>query len=167
MVQISFCFLTSIGYTRLKSEPCIWVYFDSSGKPRSVISGHVDDFLFGGDPQDTLHNDLMKKIQDKFSWGTWEEPPFVQCGVRIKQLEDFSFELDQSDFIENLRPIYLSHDRLRKLDAPTSEQEKTQLRAILGSLSWLCGQTDFQHSSDVGFLIFFKHLKVRFRISSK
>lgn len=146
-------FLTSIGYTRLKSEPCIWVYFDSMGTPRSVISGHVDDFLFGGDPQDDLHNSLMGKIQQKFSWGTWENPPFIQCGVRIKQLEDCSFELDQDDFIDELHPIQLSHDRVRKHDDPTNDREKTQLRAVLGSLSWLCGQTDFQHSSDVGFLI--------------
>ena len=146
-------FLVSIGYTRLKSEPCIWVYFDSEHKPRSIISGHVDDFLFGGTPNDELHERFMKQIQQKFSWGTWENTPFVQCGVRVSQDEKFGFHLEQHDFIQGLRPIYLSNERMRKHDDFTTDAEKTQLRAVLGSLSWLCGQTDYVHSADVGFLI--------------
>ena len=35
----------------------------------------------------------------------------------------------------------------------TTESEKTQLRAVLGSFSWRSGQTDYVHSSDVGLLI--------------
>lgn len=146
-------FLESLGYVRLKSEPCVWVYFDKSGKPRSIISGHVDDFLFGGSPHDEVHLKLMAAIQAKFAWGQWENTPFVQCGVRVTQHEDFGFELEQSDFINSLKPIFLSRDRERMRDSSTTDSEKTQLRAVLGSLSWLCGQTDYMHSSDVGFLI--------------
>ena len=48
-------FLESLGYARLMSEPCIWVYFDQTQQPRSIISGHVDDFLFGGAAHDEVH----------------------------------------------------------------------------------------------------------------
>ena len=146
-------FLASIGYVRMKSEPCMWVYFDEHGKPRSIISGHVDDFLFGGSHNDELHHKLMGKIQAKFSWGQWENTPFTQCGVRVHQREDYGFDLEQKEFIENLKPIFISRDRERMRDSATTDTEKTQMRAILGSLSWLCGQTDYVHSSDVGFLI--------------
>eukprot|EP00435_Cladocopium_sp_Y103_P018219 s2415_g4.t1 len=146
-------FLESLGYTRLKSEPCIWVYFDADNKPRSIISGHVDDFLFGGASHDEVHLKLMAAIQAKFAWGQWENTPFVQCGVRVSQREDFGFDLEQCDFVNNLKPIFLSRDRERMRSSSTTDSEKTQLRAVLGSLSWLCGQTDFVHSSDVGFLI--------------
>ena len=146
-------FLVSLGYTRLKSEPCVWVYFNSEGKACSIISGHVDDFLFGGNWNDPTHLKLMGEIQNKFAWGAWESTPFVQCGVKVVQHEDFGFTLDQSEFVNDLKTIYINRDRSRKRDAPTTDSEKTQLRAVLGSLSWLCGQTDFTHSVDVGFLI--------------
>ena len=146
-------FLASIGYVRMKSEPCIWVYYDEHQQPRSIISGHVDDFLFGGSSNDEVHLKLMAAIQSKFSWGQWENTPFVQCGVKVQQREDYGFELSQQEFVDNLKPIYLSRDRERMRNSPTTDQEKTQLRAVLGSLSWLCGQTDFVHSADVGFLI--------------
>ena len=146
-------FLVSLGYTRLKSEPCIWAYFNEVGKACSIISGHVDDFLFGGNWNDPTHLRLMGEIQKKFAWGTWESTPFVQCGVKVVQNEDFGFTLDQNEFINDLKTIYINRDRSRKRETPTTDVEKTQLRAVLGSLSWLCGQTDFRHSSDVGFLI--------------
>ena len=146
-------FLSSIGFTRLRTEPCIWVYFDEHDTPRSIISGHVDDFLFGGSDDDPLHHELMAKIREKFNWGTWENTPFVQCGVRVTQHEDFGFTLDQDDFVKNISKIHLSRDRERQRDAATTDGEKTQMRAVLGSLSWVCGQVDFLHSVDVGFLI--------------
>ena len=146
-------FLSSIGYTRMRTEPCIWVYFDETGKPRSIISGHVDDFLFGGSPFDNLHCELMAKIQRKFNWGTWEQTPFIQCGVRITQHEDFGFTLDQEEFCSTLSKINISRDRERQRQSSTTDSEKSQMRAVLGSLSWLCGQVDFLHSADVGFMI--------------
>lgn len=146
-------FLVSLGYTRLKSEPCMWAYFDTEGKVCSIISGHVDDFLFGGDWNNNIHLKLMGEIQQKFARGAWESTPFVQCGVRVIQQDNFGFTLDQEEFIGDLKPIYINRDRGRKRDLPTTDAEKSQLRALLGSLSWLCNQTDFTHSVDVGFLI--------------
>eukprot|EP00435_Cladocopium_sp_Y103_P024799 s621_g6.t1 len=146
-------FLASIGYVRMKSEPCMWVYYDEKLQPRSVISGHVDEFLFGGSPNDEVHLKLMAAIQAKFSWGQWENTPFVQCGVKVHQREDYGFDLSQQEFVDSLKPIFLSKDRDRMRSDSTTDHEKTQLRAVLGSLSWLCGQTDFVHSADVGFLI--------------
>ena len=136
-------FLASLGYTRLKGDPCVWVYHDSEGKVRSCICAHVDDFLFGGAPGDQLHSDLMSKIKNHFSWGSWEQSSFVQCGVRVTQHEDFSITLDQKEFVGDIQEIHLSRDRARQNDAVTSEHERHQLRAVLGSLSWYTGQTGF------------------------
>ena len=88
-----------------------------------------------------------------FSWGAWEEKEFVQCGIRIRQLDDFSFEIDQQKSIDELTEIHLTRDRTRMPDAVTSNHEESELRALLGSMSWICGQTDFLHSLDVNFLI--------------
>lgn len=61
--------------------------------------------------------------------------------------------MDQFEFVDSLQTIHWNRDRERKSDSPTTDTEKTQMRAVLGSLSWLCNQTEFLFSSDVGFLI--------------
>ena len=146
-------FLASVGYNRLKGDPCVWVFHDSSGTLRSCICAHVDDFLFGGSPGDTIHAELMNKIRSHFSWGSWETSSFTQCGVRITQHADFSITLDQEEFVSDIQEIKISRDRARHLSQETSDFEKHQLRAVLGSLSWFTGQTGFPYSSDVGILL--------------
>ena len=38
--------LAELGYQRLVTEPCCWIYKDEGGVIRSIIYGHVDDFVF-------------------------------------------------------------------------------------------------------------------------
>ena len=146
-------YLQGLGYTRMKGDPCVWVYHDSSGVLRSCICAHVDDFLFGGAPGDKVHDHLMEQIKQHFSWGSWESSSFTQCGVTVTQHSDFSITLDQQEFVSDLQEIKLSRDRSRQVTAETSDYEKHQLRAVLGALSWFTGQTGFQFSSDVGILL--------------
>ena len=146
-------FLSSLGYVRLKTEPCCWIYKDTNGVVRSLIHGHVDDFLFAGDKECEIHKNLMDQIKKKFSWGTWESDDFIQCGVRIRQHADGSMDLDQEKSITELEEIHISRDRARQGEAETTLHEKSALRALLGSLSWICGQTMFLYSVDVNFLI--------------
>ena len=146
-------YLSSIGYCRLRGDPCIWCYHDTDGILRSIICAHVDDFLFGGAPGDQLHASLMNKIREHFSWGSWEASTFTQCGVRIQQHADFHITLDQTEYVADIQEIRMSRDRERSKDASLTEHEKHQLRAVLGSLSWYTGQTGFQYAADVGILL--------------
>ena len=146
-------FLQQLGYKRLKTEPCCWIYQDAEGHIKSMIHGHVDDFMFAGAPGCSTHEGLMAQLRQKFAWGTWEENEFTQRGLRIRQLQDFSFELDQQKSIDELEEIHISRDRSRTPEAPTTDLEKRELRALLGSMSWICGQTCFMYSVDVNFLI--------------
>ena len=146
-------YLEEVGYQKLWTEPCCWIWVDQEGVVRSIIHGHVDDFMFGGRDNDEIHANLMHNIQQKFQWGTWETNQFIQCGVHVQQQEDFSIELQQTKFIEELEEIHVSRERSRSEELPTTEDEKRALRGVLGSLSWLCGQTCFLFSVDVNFLI--------------
>ena len=134
-------------------EPCCWVYVDPSGAVKSIIHGHVDDFMFGGDAKCEVHRHLMEKIQRRYNWSTWEEKEFTQCGIHVRQHEDFSIDMDQQKSVDELEEIHISRDRARQSGSITNEAEKSSLRAVLGSLSWICGQTHFLHSVDVNFLI--------------
>ena len=146
-------YLGSIGYRRLRGDPCIWCYHDSTGTLRSIICAHVDDFLFGGAPGDQTHASLMSKIKEHFSWGSWESSTFTQCGVRIQQHADFHITLDQAEYVTDIQEVKMSRDRERNKEAPMTDYEKHQLRAVLGSLSWYTGQTGFQYAADVGILL--------------
>ena len=146
-------FLQEIGYTKLQSEPCCWIWIDSHGQVVSAIHGHVDDFLFAGKEGCPQHAELMRKVKAKYRWGEWQSGSFIQCGIQVRQKEDFSIELDQTTFIEDLEEIHLSRDRSRCTDLDTTEGEKSAMRGLLGSLSWLCGQTCFLYAVDVNMLI--------------
>ena len=146
-------FLAELGYHRLVTEPCCWIYLDDEGQVCSIIHGHVDDFMFGGAEFCPIHSGLMKKIMAKYKWGEFEQREFIQCGVKVRQDGQYNIHLSQEQFIEELSEIDMSRDRQRRTDLPTTDAEKSQLRGVLGSLSWLCGQTCFQFSVDVNFLI--------------
>ena len=53
-------FLHSIGYRQLRSDPCAWVYKDQE-RVVSIVSGHVDDFLFTGRDNDPIWELLNKE----------------------------------------------------------------------------------------------------------
>ena len=144
--------LVELGYQRLVTEPCCWIFKGPDGKIRSIIYGHVDDFVFGGDDKCAIHQQLMERIRGLFTWGTWERDEFIQCGVAIRQKEDGTIMMSQPEFADGVEEISLTRDRAKTPEALTTDREKSWLRGTLGSLAWLCGQTCFMYSAGVNFL---------------
>ncbi|CAE7378923.1 RE1, partial [Symbiodinium pilosum] len=142
-------FLSSIGYHQLRSDPCTRIYTEGS-KVISLISGHVDDFLFTGREDCATWNLLREQIQKQFEWQEWEKDNFTQCGVRVQRQPDGGFQLDQRHYVEAIPAIPISRERRRQKHEVTSNQEKSQLRALLGALSWHVGQVGFKYSAHVG-----------------
>ena len=79
--------LAQLGYRRLQTEPCCWIYQDDSGTVRSMIHAHVDDFVFAGARDCKIHQHLMEQLKQVYNWGTWEYDSFEQCGILIRQDE--------------------------------------------------------------------------------
>ena len=145
-------YLSSLGLERAWSDPCLWLWRPQQ-QLRGMISGHVDDFLFGGSEQDKEWQLILQKIQNKFKWGDWESGEFTQCGVQIRQLEQ-GFELSQKQYVEDhIQEIPLCASRRKCRDAETSEREKTQLRAALGALSWHGQQVAPHIAAEVSLLL--------------
>ena len=94
--------LEDLGLERTWSDPCTWVW-RVQGRLRGIISGHVDDFLFGGSDQDQGWQDILAKIKQRFQWGDWEKDTegFVQCGVKVVKTSE-GYLLSQPQFIEAL-----------------------------------------------------------------
>ena len=113
----------------------------------------MDDFLFSGSDDDPILCTAVKAIQAEFKWGTWEEDTYVQCGVRVHQLPDFSFELSQASYVQELKYINLRAHRKKDRNAPTDDWEKSQLRTSLGGVSWHSQQLAPHFAADVGLLL--------------
>jgi hypothetical protein len=110
----------------------------------------VDDFLFAGKDNDSEWQAILKRIQEKFRWGDWEEGQFTQRGVQVKQVEE-GFELSQHQYLDNVMEIPVNASRKR--DRQAAITERTQLRALLGAVSWHAQQVAPQWSAGVSLLL--------------
>ena len=55
----------------------------------------------------------------------------------MKQEEDFSIKVSQKEYAESLECVRLSRERRRQREAPITEEERRNMRAVLGELNWL------------------------------
>ena len=135
-------FLKSLGFSQLKSDPCMWRY-KRAGETLALISGHVDDFLFTGieSPEWTA---LQEAIQQKFKWQEWECNDFVQCGVHVQSTPSGGFSLEQTKYLGDVQEIRIARERKKQVKEETTPEEKTELRGLLGALSWHANQVGYR-----------------------
>ena len=139
------------GLTRLWSDACAWVY-RKNGVITGIISGHVDDFLFSGNEQDSGWRTIIRNIKERFKWGDWDKDVFVQCGVQVTR-GDNHFKLSQPNYVAGIPEIALSSTRRKQEKDETTAQEKSQLRGLLGALSWHAQQVAPHISADVSLML--------------
>ena len=143
--------LQDLGLERSWSDACCWVW-RKGGQVRGMISGHVDDFLFSGKADDTEWQGILTSLRERFKWGDWDTNDFVQCGVRIRKVAE-GFELSQPRYLEDLREIPVSSGRRKDKGTDTTDREKSQLRTLLGGLSWHAQQVAPHLSAEVSLLL--------------
>jgi len=145
-------FFTKLRLQKCWSDAYYWVYV-VDGVTKEIISGHVDDFLFSGDETHEGWCTVLKCIQTEYKWGIGKKKMFTQYGIQVEQHEHFSFSLSQPKYVEDLKKINLRAFRKKDRSAPTEESEKTQLRALLGGVSWYAQQVTPNFSAEVGLLL--------------
>ena len=145
-------FFETLRLVKSWADPCCWLW-KPNGQLKGMIAGHVDDFLFAGPPECSAWRDLEKKIQEHYKWTEWESKSFVQCGVQIEEQHDGSFHLSQPNYLQGVSEINLTASRRREKNLPTTEREKSLLRAALGALSWHAQQVAPHLSAEVGLLL--------------
>ena len=149
--SVSECF-SRLQLQRCWSDPCCWVYV-VDGTTKGIISAHVDDFLFSGDENHPGWCAILEGIKKEYRWSDWEHGKFTQCGVQVEQLADFSFSLSQEKYVTDLKYINLRAQRKKDKHSETDPWEKTQLRALLGGISWHAQQVAPHFSAEVSFLL--------------
>ena len=116
-------------------------------------SSHVDDFMFGGSATDPRWGHIKKAITTRFKFGEWEKGKFTQCGVTIEQRSDFSFQLSQREFLDQVSEIYLTKQMFKNPEDKATADEQQQMRSVLGCLAWHAGQLAMEWSAPTGLLL--------------
>ncbi|CAK0890102.1 unnamed protein product, partial [Prorocentrum cordatum] len=133
----------------IQCESCVWAIRDSTQLVGMVIL-HVDDMMIAGDH---THAGFLKKrqeIQQAFEWTPWESRAFVQCGISIRENEDFTCSLAQDSYSLNVEPIKIR--RGRKPTDGVSDKERSDLRGRLGTVGWQPQQSVPWLSAEVSLL---------------
>ena len=95
------------------------------------VCGHVDDFMFAGDPQDERWKDVCKKIQERFRCGEWEKNNVVQCGVSIQRQDDGGFLLTQPEYVNQIDEVFMPKKRWQEMESPATASECQQMQSVL------------------------------------
>ena len=102
---------------------------------------HVDDCATAG--EGPKYEQALKHLQQNFEFRKWRDGLEGGDFCRASYSQDpLSLEIvmSQAKFIDKLRPMHFSKERLKNRDAPLNVEEISWLRAINGSLNWLATQ---------------------------
>ena len=139
--------MISLGGKISTVDPALFIWHNEESQPIGMIAIHVDDFLWSGNS--TFQTNVIMKIREFFSIGREEDKSFRYLGLNIEQNEDY-ITLDQSDYIDALKPILLDHST--STDRELTTKEKDLLRSKLGQILWISNQTRPDISFDVSSL---------------
>ena len=131
-------------------EPCIFILESGIGQDRilhGVLGTHVDDGVGGGD---SYFHKQLKELEKRLPFGSLKYGKFVFTGIQLEQLPDFSITASQKDYIHRILAIDVGKSRREHSDQPATEQEKTKLRGLVGSLQYAVSHTRPDLASRLG-----------------
>ena len=109
--------------------------YAKDGEVLLILGTHVDDLIWAAQPEAEW---IIDKIRETFVFGTMDEAVFRYCGMNVKQDADFNITCECSDTILRTNPVRI--DAGRKNHMPITPAERTQLKSVAGSLSWVARQ---------------------------
>ena len=108
------------------------------GQLVGVLASHVDDLITCGTGK--KYQDSMTKLTDVIHLKK-KEGTFRFCGKNVVQEPGGNVSLEQVDAIECLEYQTLDKNRRKAPSLSLTEAEKSDFRALIGSLGWITRQT--------------------------
>ena len=141
--------LLRLGFEVSPFDPCLYILRDKQHRPCGIIGIHVDDGLCGGNE---YFKTKLQELQAKYPFGSQKLGEFVFTGIHLKQKGDKGIVLSQSEYVRNVNPIKLESNRKSLIDEKINEEERQQLRAIIGSLQYASVNTRPDLASRLSYL---------------
>ena len=119
----------------LRNPPETWV---ERGELAGIVGIHVDDGIGGGNE---FFHQQIRKLESKYPFGEKKMTSFTFTGIEMKQASDKSINMSQSQYIRKIDPIKIETNRKTQEEAPVTEEERLQLRGLIGSLQYAAVHT--------------------------
>ena len=131
--------LTELGYEASRADPCLFFLHGDLHQGQRPLLGIIalatDDLLHGGGPE---HLERMEDLKKRYKMGKYQFSNGRFCGKNYRTLDDGSIIIDQEHFVqEKVNVIKIDSARRKQRYSKCTDQEISDLRALLGSLSWL------------------------------
>ena len=143
--------LSRLGFQRLRTEPCCWRLIRyAAGKPilLGLVVAHVEDFILAGNENEEQWLQAVRDFHSAYRWSPWECGEYPHCGVQIHEGERETV-MSQAEYCAQLQQIEVSN---KDEDLPATEEEKSQLRGLLGGIQWRAYSTAPQHLATLSML---------------
>ena len=122
---------------RSKLDGCVYYAYSNENPTRviGVIALHVDDMCLGGNSE--FVERILKPLKEKYPFKHWHEKKGNFLGRWLEQLPNGDITIQQTEYAQNVKGIEISPQRKKEKDSPTTEDEKRQMKAVLGAINWL------------------------------
>ena len=143
--------LIQAGFERSRFDSCLF-YMRDGDKLTGIYGVHVDDCATAGFGE--KYDKALAFLQSEFEFRKWRDGQEGGdfCGATYTQdPKTFDITMSQQKFIQKIRPMHFSKERMKDRDAKLNEKEVSCLRAINGSLNWLATQSRPDLSTQVSF----------------
>jgi hypothetical protein len=132
--------LEQLGFVVCPLDGCLFslVTYGKGGKPnvRGVLGIHVDDGIGGGD---AYFHEVLSRLKKVYDFGAYNEGEFDFCGVRYRQWDDGTIEMDQVEYLNKIKPIEVPKTRRMTPNDDLNAVEVQHLRQLCGSLQYAAG----------------------------
>lgn len=129
--------LRELNCKQSKFDGCLY-YAHSKHKPNhliGVVAIHVDDMCLGGNEE--FLREVVEPLKRKYPFKHWHVGKGEFLGKHVEQMSNGDIVIQQTEYARRLKGIEISTQRKKFRDAETNEEEKKQMRAVLGAVNWL------------------------------
>ena len=124
--------LQKLGFVQSPFDPCLYV-LHRNGNLEGILGLHVDDGICGGSK---FFQEKIDQLEAKYPFGSKKIHNFTFTGIEMQQLPNYSIHMSQTKYIKAIPPIHIKLDRRKQSESPVTEEERQELRALIGSLQY-------------------------------
>jgi hypothetical protein len=126
--------LVTFGFVATRADPRFFVLFRNAAL-HAVISTHVDDVK--GASTDEVRKEFLKYLEERYGKVAFQEKSFECVGIKHKQYDDFSVEMDQDHYCKQMRQIDLTAVKYEDVDFLLPQHLIQLYMSLLGGIAWL------------------------------
>ena len=128
--------LVELGMTQSRLDACVFHYRRPGDETlQGVIAFHVDDLLIGG--SQGFYQTVFEKLRVRYPFQHVKDKRGEFLGKQLVQCDHGVLVIQQKEYAEAMNAIPVSKERRREKDKPVTENERGQMRAVLGEINWL------------------------------